>query len=147
MALDQITTNFNRVEFATSHKKGAAIVVDYALAVWLQRIRDFLGCRVIISSGHRPHTPKSLHGIGQAADFYAIPNGGGRVALPRLFEAALATKNPEIQGGIGVYPEDRFIHIDVRPDFLRWTRRKGEYIYQLEPAYQKIQDAYLALES
>jgi hypothetical protein len=45
--------------------------------------------------------------------------------MEKLF---LAAKVEFVDGGLGVYPDSNFIHVDVRGTKARWGRIKGEYV-------------------
>ena len=71
---------------------------------------------IIVNSGYRCRThnasvkgsPTSKHLTGEAADVRA----GQGVGLLAIYEAALRVPIFE-QGGIGVYPEQGFVHLDI----------------------------------
>jgi uncharacterized protein YcbK (DUF882 family) len=95
----------------------------------LETLRERVGMPITVTSGYRCPAqnakdggkPHSQHMLGIAADITA--ECGWRA----LYEAAL--KIPAFaDGGIGVYPQNNFLHLDVRPAQARWARVHGKYV-------------------
>ena len=108
-----------------------AILVDEALVLLLQCIREHFGAKVHITSGYRtaaynatlPGASKtSQHIQGRAADFWVE-------GVPVATVADYAEKLLPGRGGIGRYPKDAahpsrktgWVHIDTRPNKSRWA--------------------------
>ena len=108
-----------------------AILIDEALVVLLQCIREHFGAKVHITSGYRtaaynatlPGASKtSQHIQGRAADFWVE-------GVPVATVADYAEKLLPGRGGIGRYPKDAahpsrktgWVHIDTRSNKSRWT--------------------------
>ena len=108
-----------------------AILIDEALVVLLQCIREHFGAKVHITSGYRtaaynatlPGASKtSQHIQGRAADFWVE-------GVPVATVADYAEKLLPGRGGIGRYPKDAahpsrktgWVHIDTRPNKSRWA--------------------------
>jgi len=76
--------------------------------VWvLGEIQEaFPGRTVVIMSGYRPHAHSSFHQRGKALDVYVqdVPN-------EELFARCQTLRDV----GCGYYPNNRFVHLDVRP--------------------------------
>ena len=95
------------------------IIIDPVLAYYLERVREYFGKPVNITSGYRSTehnravggASRSQHMYGLAADFYI--NG----VAPTKIAAYLETLIPNT-GGIGIYP--KFVHLDVRNKRSRW---------------------------
>jgi zinc D-Ala-D-Ala carboxypeptidase len=94
----------------------------------LETLRERVGVPIRVTSGYRCPTqnakdggkPHSQHMLGIAADCTA------ECGWRKLYEAAL--KIPAFaDGGIGVYPGNNFVHLDVRPTQARWARVHGKY--------------------
>ena len=107
------------------------ILIDEALVVLLQCIREHFGAKVHITSGYRtaaynatlPGASKtSQHIQGRAADFWVE-------GVPVSTVADYAEKLLPGRGGIGRYPKDAappsrktgWVHIDTRPNKSRWA--------------------------
>ncbi len=92
----------------------------------LEKLRTILGKPIKILSGYRciNHNAEegggknSQHLYGKAAD--VMVSG---VSVLALYEAALLVKDFEA-GGIGLYPDNNFVHVDVRNTKARWARIK-----------------------
>lgn len=116
----KLSPNFTVKEFA-SHDGADKIIIDDALVVLLQKIRDHFGKPVTISSGYRTEvynasiggTSSSYHVRGQACD---IQIAGVNPVIIGMYADTLKA------GGIGVYAYQTggFVHIDTRPAKYRW---------------------------
>ena len=119
--MGDLTTNFSRSEFACRCGCGFDRV-DPRLVAWLQDLRDTLGSPIVVNSGCRctrhnravGGSPTSQHLAGRAADIRA-PG----VRLAELYRLAELHRQAEA-GGIGVYPDGGFVHLDVRGRRARW---------------------------
>lgn len=98
------------------------LLVDARLMDSLEALRALAGVPLHVNSGYRSKkhnkaergSPKSQHMLGKAADIRTH-----RVTVEAL--AALAERIPAFAGGgIGWYPEDGFVHVDVRNGKARW---------------------------
>ena len=125
----QLTKNFHSDEFAC-HCGCGGVQIDSALASGLQIVRDAVGLPVIVNSGYRcaSHNAKiggsknSYHLVGMAADISV--SGMSCETLYHYAEIFVGFRN----GGMGIYPDENFIHVDVRGEHARWARVVGEYI-------------------
>ena len=105
----------------------------------LQELRDLAAAAVRITSGYRcpEHNravggaKRSQHLLGNAADI--VIDGRSVAETYELAEQVPTFRN----GGIGVYPEQRFVHVDVRDGRARWGRLDGRYV-ALEKALKPI---------
>ena len=120
--------NFAEEEFAC--KCCGVVKVSQALVDALQKLRDLLGKPIIVTNAYRcpKHNKEvggavnSLHMRGTAAD---ITVEG--MELDDLYRAV--SKIPEFRnGGIGIYPQNNFIHVDLRSKKGRWLRLNGKYL-------------------
>ncbi|QTD54203.1 YcbK family protein [Sulfidibacter corallicola] len=98
------------------------VVIDRRLLDALLALQGKVGRPLVILSGYRcpPHNRdiggelRSYHTKGQAADIRA-PG----VPIMALFQAALEI--PAFRGGgIGLYLNRKFLHLDIRPQRFRW---------------------------
>ena len=104
-----------------------AIMVDEALTVLLQAIREHFGKAVVITSGYRTasHNTRvggsrsSQHLLGRAADIQVQDTD------PLAVAAYVESLMPG-WGGVGRYPVKAgrakgWVHVDTRPNKSRWT--------------------------
>lgn len=107
---------FKRSEFAC--KCGCGFdTVDFELVELLEKVREFFGSPVTVTSGCRCETynksvggsKASQHLRGRAADIQV------KHIAPKLVHEFLLTLNP---GGLGAY--DSFTHVDTRHGKARW---------------------------
>lgn len=124
----KIRRNFWRSEFVCHCGCGACEMTDDTLDA-LQKLRDRVGVPITVTSGFRCHKhnsskrvkghPRSRHMTGEAVDIHIH----GMDVREMYCEAVLI---PEwIKGGIGVYPQSGFIHLDKGRQ-SRWGVLDGE---------------------
>ena len=114
----KLSKNFSVSEFAC--KDGSdEILIDNKLVSFLQKIRDWAGNSVLITSAYRNPVynskiggaSNSYHTKGQAADI--VVNG------KKPIEGARFAQSINVKG-IGCYNDDLFVHIDTRPTKFYW---------------------------
>ena len=96
----------------------------------LQALRDLAARPVRITSGYRcpDHNrskggkPRSQHLLGKAVD--VVIDGFTVTQMYCLADKVAAFRN----GGLGIYPDNGIIHVDVRDDYARWGRLDGKYV-------------------
>ena len=126
--MGDLTKNFSWAEFAC--QCGCAMELDLRLVYALQNLRDRGSPPITITSGCRcpAHNAKvggaqnSPHLRGNAADI--VIEG---LSVAEMFCCA-EQSGPIRDGGMGIYPQDGFIHVDTRLDFARWCRLDGKYL-------------------
>ena len=100
------------------------LVLDVRLLDGLQALRGLVGVPIAVNSGYRTvahnrkieGSPYSQHLLGKAADI--VISG---MSVSRMKTAA--TRVPVFErGGIGTYPGQGFIHVDVRGVKARWNQ-------------------------
>ena len=101
------------------------------LITGLQCLRDKAGAPLYILSGYRCErhntrvggSPRSQHLLGKAADI-RIEWYSSRDTYD------LASRQPEFDnGGIGLYPDQGFVHVDVRVNGpARWGYKDGKFV-------------------
>jgi len=104
--------------------------IDPRLLAALEELRSLAGRPVIVTSGYRcpEHnrkkggTSNSLHLSGRAADVRITG-----LSIREMLDLAVQVADFR-HGGIGVYPDDGVIHVDVRGKKARWARVKGRYV-------------------
>jgi len=115
-----LSDNFVLKEFAC--KDGSDVVLIHpSLVALLQTIRTHFGRPVHILSGYRTAdhnamvggSRNSTHKKGMAADI--VVRG---IGIKRIADFA---EDLDV-GGIGIYEEDRFIHLDVWRSMRRWSQ-------------------------
>lgn len=125
--MGDISLHFDEKEFACPHC--GEIKLDPALPPALEQLRTLAGNRPIrIHDGYRcpvhnaavGGAPNSEHETGAASD---LDIEG--LSLKEMLAAALQV---HAFGGIGIYPDDGFIHVDVRERIARWARVAGKYV-------------------
>lgn len=114
----QLSNDFDSTEFDCSGKNCCSSTeIDPKLVNYLQKIRDYFGKTVTVTSGFRCETynekidgaPKSKHKYGQAADIKVSGIAPLKVAQYAEF---IGIK------GIGQYPN--FVHVDTREQKFFW---------------------------
>ena len=121
----KLSENFKVKEFACKDNSDK-VLIDIDLIDKLQRLRDYLGKPITITSGYRIDSynkqcggaDNSYHLKGMAADIYCDGVKPIVIALWAEFNGL---------GGIGIYlNRDReFVHLDVRPNKYRWVNKSG----------------------
>ena len=127
--MGDLSVNFSKSEFACKCGCGQA-PMSMALIGGLQSMRDRTGRPITVTSGYRcirhnkaiGGSPRSQHMVGTAADI--------RIAGLSVKEMFMVAESVSFfrNGGIGVYPDEHFIHADVRMAYTRWGRRGGQYM-------------------
>jgi len=129
-----MSKHFSKGEFACRCGCGAAHIHPQLLA-GLEALREKAQAAVFIQSGCRCR--RRNRAVGGAANSYHLCCDGapGRAAdvkvrgcsVREIYE--MARTIPVFQGGgIGVYPEQGFVHLDVRGARARWGKLRGQYV-------------------
>jgi len=126
--MGDLSKNFSRHEFACRCCGRAEI--NQRLVDALQELRD-LACELVrISSGYR--CPEHNQAIGGATRSQHLLGTAADIAVRGLTPAAMFSLAEEVEafrnGGIGVYPDKGFIHVDVRDGRARWGQLDGKYV-------------------
>ena len=135
--MGDLSRNFSRSEFACRCCGKADI--DPRLVDALQELRDLANAPIRVTSGYRcsEHNravggaKQSRHLRGHAADI--VIKSLSVAGMYELAEKVAVFRN----GGIGVYPEQGFIHVDIRDGRSRWGHVGGKYV-SLEEAMKTI---------
>lgn len=124
----QLSKNFTQEEFECKCGCDSFRISD-ELIDGLQQLRDLIAAPIHINSGYRceSHNARvggsknSKHVLGIAADITC--SGINWNLLYHYAENIAIFRN----GGIGVYPESNFIHLDTRKEHVRWAFIDGMY--------------------
>lgn len=127
--MGDLTRNFSAWEFRCHYTGKDGIQLKLVEA--LQKLRDAIDTPISVTSGYRhPSHPvevrkaagPGVHSQGIAADIVA-PG----IDVLHLMEAAYTI--PEfLDGGIGFYPQNGFVHVDVRGKKARWGFLDGHEV-------------------
>jgi len=119
--MGDLSRNFSRLEFRCPCCGNDGVSVDLVMA--LQELRDKAGVPIAVTSGVRCDawnekvggSKRSQHILGKAADI--VIRGAEPAEAMELAVLVDAFRD----GGIGVYPDNGFIHVDVRGRKARWV--------------------------
>ncbi|MBW1973481.1 MAG: DUF882 domain-containing protein [Deltaproteobacteria bacterium] len=125
--MGNLSKNFSLYEFRCPC---CGAVVDPDLIEALQKLRDLIGLPINITSGYR--CKKHNREIGGTKGSYHLKGKAADIYVTNLHPTKLYEKAKEIEafknGGIGIYLDEGFIHVDVRGYKARWARVNGIYI-------------------
>lgn len=122
----RLSHNFNSREFECPCCHNAFL--KDALVENLQILRDIIQKPINILSGYRcPNyneqvggVPSSQHIFGKAADIHV------KMPLLELLDTILGIDAFKF-GGVGLYPQESFIHVDIRGAKARWSKVGTSY--------------------
>ena len=132
--MGDLSKNFSRREFACHCGCGRDNVSPELVAA-LQQLRDLAEVPVAVVSGCRcPAHNRAVVGANNSQHL-ATKNQEGQAAdvrieglgLTEMYRLALEVPG-FYGGGIGLYPGDGFMHVDVRGHEARWARVRGIYV-------------------
>ncbi len=104
-------------------------MVSGALIQSLEQLRGLGPEPIIVHDGYRcPEHNREVGGVEHSEHLLGIAADIKIQGLSLQQQYDRAKTVPDFDnGGIGVYPESNFIHVDVRDGKARWARIKGEY--------------------
>ena len=117
----KLSTHFKVKEFACKDGSDAVLVAPRLVMV-LQTIRDHFGTAVTINSGYR--TPQYNAKVGGVAHSQHCYGTAADITVKGQKPAAVAAYARELMpdwGGVGVYSQKGFTHIDVREVKSDWN--------------------------
>lgn len=117
----KLSTHFKVKEFACGDGSDAVLVAPRLVMV-LQSIRSHFGAAVTINSGYR--TPQYNAKVGGAAHSQHCYGTAADIVVRGQTPAAVAAYARELMpdwGGVGVYSQKGFTHIDTREERADWT--------------------------
>lgn len=118
----QVSKSFKLSEFRPKDGSYTALRLHPGLVGLLEQIRAAAGCSIHVTSGYRPPDynrnvggeVNSYHMDGVAADIYA-----SNLSTSQLH--AICERLVGDSGGVGYYPTQGFVHVDVRGYRARWS--------------------------
>ena len=117
----QLSAHFKVREFACGDGSDAVLVAPRLVMV-LQSIRSHFGAPVIIHSGYRtPQYNEKVGGVAHSQHCYGM---AADISVKGQTPAAVAAYARQLMpdwGGVGVYSEKGFTHIDVREAKADWN--------------------------
>lgn len=124
--MGDLSKNFSRSEFECSCCGES--LMDNALIIGLQELRDMVGLPIYINSGFR--CPAHNTEVGGALDGQHPLGKATDITIPALSVLEMYVKAERIyvfrNGGIGIYPN--FIHVDTRDSYARWGQIDNKYV-------------------
>ena len=104
-------------------------MVSGALIQSLEQLRGLGPEPIIVHDGYRcPEHNREVGGVEHSEHLLGIAADIKIQGLSLQQQYDRAKTVPDFDnGGIGVYPESNFIHVDVRDGKARWAKIKGEY--------------------
>lgn len=117
-----LSEHFKLSEFQPRDPQYRYLRVSPELIKILEQIRAAVGHPLLVNSGYRPKkynagvggAPLSTHIDGLAADISCL-----LIPVSTLYEKADALVGD--RGGVGYYPSQEFVHVDVRGERVRWV--------------------------
>ncbi|MBR7081759.1 MAG: peptidoglycan-binding protein [Oscillospiraceae bacterium] len=122
----KVSDSFRVREFAC--KDGSDVIyIDTKLVGYLQRIRNWAGAPVRITSGYRTKSHNAA--VGGAGSSYHVKGRAADIVVTGKSVKDVA-KYAEAIGvpGIECNEDSRYVHIDTRPGKYYWIRRGGKDI-------------------
>ena len=109
----KLTDHFTLREFQCRHC--GAVKLDHRLVNKLQALRDRLGVPLAITSGYR--CPDHNKAVGGAPNSYHVQGMAADIVCPKgwAVEEFAGVCLDHGFTGVGAYPAQNFVHVDVRP--------------------------------
>jgi len=121
MTGDMLSQHFSRKEFECPHC--GKCEVDPDLIDSLEKLRAVLGKPIIVHSGYRCPEHNAAVGGAHGSEHMEVKAADISVQGLALWQLKLAAVQvPRFaEGGIGSYPQDGHLHLDVRANPARWS--------------------------
>ena len=130
---NKLSANFVVSEFAC--KDGSdKVLIDTELVEILQKIRNYFGKPIIITSAYRNDTYNRK--IGGVSNSQHVKGTAADICISTVEPAEIAKYAEYImpgKGGIGLY--SNFVHVDVRANRSRWTNYGTEKVVSGFPGF------------
>ena len=125
----KLSNNFTVKEFAC--KDGSdSVLIDTALVELLQKIRDYFGKPVTITSAYR--TPEHNRKVGGSSGSYHVKGMAADIKISGVSAVEIAYFAQTVTNGVGVYyyGSSDFVHVDTRASRTLWLcAQSGRYEY------------------
>ena len=126
--MGDLSKHFSLWEFACPGTLLNSTFVDSRLLLALEELRALLRQPIYILSGYRTlehntaigGSTNSQHLLGKAADII-VPE----LNIMQIAEEAIKVEAFRL-GGVGLYPLEKFVHLDVRGYMARWAVRNSK---------------------
>ena len=126
--MGDLSEHFSTSEFADP-STGECHINPFLISA-LEELRAKVGKPIIVHSGYR--SPRHNAEVGGASHSQHLLGKAADISVKDFSVLALYAYATQVTlfdlGGVGIYPEDGFIHVDVRPQRARWARLGGEYV-------------------
>lgn len=125
----KLSNNFTVKEFAC--KDGSdSVLIDTALVELLQKIRDYFGKPITITSAYR--TPEHNRKVGGSSGSYHVKGMAADIKISGVSAVEIAYFAQTVTNGVGVYyyGSSDFVHVDIRASRTFWLcAQSGRYEY------------------
>lgn len=123
----KVSENFDSSEFTCKCGECDGGGVKWLLIRNLETLREVVGRPIKVTSGYRcsEHNRK----VGGVTDSFHTKGLAADIVCEGLSTDELAAKASKVfnLGGVGYYPKEGFVHVDVRGARARWTKQGGKY--------------------
>lgn len=126
--MGRLSEHFDSQEFTCHCGCGLDTVSPHLISA-LEELRAKVGKPIRVLSGLR--CQKHNRKVGGALDSRHLSGEAADVAtdIPLTDFLKLAHKVGRFaRGGIGIYPQAGFLHVDIRPQLARWGHLDGKYV-------------------
>lgn len=121
--MGDLSEHFSRWEFKCKCGDCDYDSVDVKTLEILEKIRNHFNCKVTILSGHR--CPKHNWKIGGVDDSQHLKAKAEDIIVETISPEKVYQYANSIMpgwGGVGLYKTKKFVHVDIRQKYARWTQ-------------------------